>query len=251
MLFLQAADLGRDQAGAGLDPAMIAVDDRMAGRRLVAVVEVSANVRVQRRMVALERQGIIPALADDLPGDVALAIAGVGRDQRSVQRQHLQNPGDGGDFVRLGRGGDLSQDHASLTTPGADHAQRRSGVLRVERPPHQLAVDRDHAAGRTADPRRELAEAGAELVRVETAKHATEGIVTWHTVLQLQESAEKILLGFGEASHVHHGLPAGKNRTKGDRQDLQQVVTPRDASARILEIGKVLLEPSHCFLRRW
>src|SRR5262249_11476972 len=141
------------------------------------------------------------------------------------------------------------QDHASVATPGADHAQRRPCAGRVQRPPHHLAVDRNHAAGCFSDPRGNIAETGAELIRVKTAKYPTESIVTGYAILQTQKPAKKILLGFGEESNVDRGLPAGQNRTKGDRQDLQQVVTPRDASPWIPEVGKVLLEPSHCFLR--
>lgn len=81
MIFLQPTDIRRDGARARLNPPVIRVDGSVAGRRLaLRIVKKPADVGVQRALVALQRQRIVAAPIDDLPGNLALAVAGIERD---------------------------------------------------------------------------------------------------------------------------------------------------------------------------
>ena len=50
MVFVQPRDVGRDGRGAGLDTAMIGIDDRFGGNRLAGgIVEIQHNVIMKFR----------------------------------------------------------------------------------------------------------------------------------------------------------------------------------------------------------
>ena len=99
------------------------------------IVEIEADIVMQRALVALQRQDIVSALTNDLLCDRALAVERVSGHDRALQRQHLQKLRHGGDLVRLRVGGDLRQHKALLTAPRTDHVQRRSaaGALKERR----------------------------------------------------------------------------------------------------------------------
>ncbi len=63
-----------------------------------------------------------------------------------------------------------------------------------------------------------------ELVGIELAKHAAEGVVARDPVLQLQKVAEEFLLGLGKYGHVDRGLAAGQDGAQRDHQNLPKVV---------------------------
>jgi len=79
MPLLQPVDIGRDDAGAGLDAAVIAIDGGM-GRvcRALRVVEKPADVVMQAALVALERQHVVTALSNHLCGNGPLAVQRIG-----------------------------------------------------------------------------------------------------------------------------------------------------------------------------
>src|SRR3954452_6275760 len=87
MLLLQPGDVGRDQAGAGLDAAVVAIDRDMgklggAG----GVVEEAADIVVQAALVTFQREHIVAALFDHLGGDEALTVECVGGDDAALER---------------------------------------------------------------------------------------------------------------------------------------------------------------------
>lgn len=45
-------------------------------------------------------------------------------------------------------------------------------------------------------------------------------------VLQLQEAAEKVLLGLAELGHVHRRWSAAEHRAQRNHQDLQRIMPP-------------------------
>jgi hypothetical protein len=120
--FVQPIDLAADCRRVGFDAAVIGVDggcDGLGGR----VVEIGADIVMQRVLVALQSQRVIAALIDDLLGDRALAVQRIGRHDGAFQRQHLQQRRHGGDFIGLGIGRNLSQHQALFAAPGTDHVQ--------------------------------------------------------------------------------------------------------------------------------
>jgi hypothetical protein len=75
MPFLRPVDVCRDRDAASFDAAMIGVDRRMFRRGLgQRILEEHGDIGVQRALIALEREGVIATLIDDLLGDRALTI---------------------------------------------------------------------------------------------------------------------------------------------------------------------------------
>ena len=75
MLFLQPIDMGRDDGGAGFNAAVIGIDRGVGGCGFrLRVIKESADIGVQRALIALEGQGVVATLFDDLLGDLPLAI---------------------------------------------------------------------------------------------------------------------------------------------------------------------------------
>ena len=195
--------------------------------------------------VPFEGQDVVATLIDDLPGDVTLTIEGVDGHDRSLERQHFQQPGHGGNFIGFGVGGNLRQDQALLTAPSGHHVQRRLAAGRIEGAAQDLAVNRDDALCGFGTAHPEALKAAAELVGIEQTQNPAERVMTWHTVLQFQETAEELLLGLGKLGHIHGALPATQYGAKRNHQQFQQIVAPGIARARIVQPFKASAEPFH------
>src|SRR4051812_501538 len=218
----------------------------MSARRLgFRIVEEQPDISMKCPLVALEGQDVVAVLIDDPPGDVTLTIEGVDGHDRSLQRQHLQQPGHGGDFIGFRVGGDLRQDEALVTAPGGDHMQRRFAAGRVERATQDLTVDSNDTLGGFGKPRHEALEAGAELVGIEQAKDPAERVVARRAMLQGQKTAQERFLVLGELGHVHRALPATQHRAQRNHQDFQQIMPTGIAGARIFQPFKAGDEPVH------
>lgn len=91
MLLLQPSDVGRDQAGAGLNAAMIAIDRGMANLGGAGgVVEDAADIVVQAALVTFQREHIIASLFDHFGSDDPLTVECVGGDDAALERQQFQ-----------------------------------------------------------------------------------------------------------------------------------------------------------------
>jgi hypothetical protein len=130
------------------------------GRR---IVEVGAQVLMQRSLVSLQSEDVVAALIHDLLGNCTLTVERIRCHNRTLQRQHHQQLRHRGDLVGFGIPSDLRQHEALLAAPGADHVQRRFAAGVVERTVQYLSVDRDHALDALGEPRHEPLESGAEM----------------------------------------------------------------------------------------
>ena len=97
----QPGHIVADAGVADLDPAVAGIGLGVARQGCGGVIEEGPDVVVQRALVALERQHVVPALPQDLLGDGALAVEGIGRDDGVLEREHGQEPRHRGDLVRL------------------------------------------------------------------------------------------------------------------------------------------------------
>jgi hypothetical protein len=128
--------------------------------------------------------------------------------------------------------------------------QGRGGRSGVEGRAQRLTVDGDHALGRLGEARHEGDETSPELLRIQKPEHPAEGVVARNAPLQLQEAAQKALLGPAKLGHVHRRLPAAEDRAHRDHQDLQQIVPPGIARPWILDLLKARRKPDHQILHR-
>src|SRR5215218_7249265 len=87
MSLLQPSDVGRDQGGAGLDAAVIAIDGGMGNLGGAGgVVEEAADIVVQAALVTFQREHIVAAPFDHLGGDDPLTVECVGGDDAALER---------------------------------------------------------------------------------------------------------------------------------------------------------------------
>ena len=179
---------------------------------------------MQRALIAFQRQHVVAALIDDLPGNLALTVERISGHDGAFEGQHLQQLRHRGDLVRLGLGGDLRQDQPLLTAPGADHVQGGFAAGAIERAPQHFAVDGDDALASLGKHRREPLEGGTELHWIKQPEQPAEGIVAGQAVPQCEETTQEWLFRAGEQRHVHRPLPAAQNRAQGDQKQLVEVV---------------------------
>src|SRR5215470_9688226 len=198
------------------------------------------DVRLQRRLVALDLQQVVgPALADGL-GNVRLAAHGVDAHQRALQLQQPQQPGDGGDLVGLVLNGHLPQRQAAHPGPGADYVQ--AGLAQPAAAAQRLAVDLDVVQAQPgaggADPG---GEAALEDVGGEVAEDVAEGVVRRDAVRQGQPQRQQpVALGPAEGGDVLEALGPRQGRAQGDRQDVAQQVGGEPAVAGVFDTAEVV-----------
>ena len=96
-------------------------------------------------MIAFQRKNVVGLLVDHLLGDLALAAHRIDGHDRPLDRQHVQQFGDGDDFVGLCRDLDLPQDKALACRKGRDHVDRRVAAGLSAGPPRRLTIDGNHS----------------------------------------------------------------------------------------------------------
>ncbi len=83
----------------------------------------------------------------DFPGDLALAAHGVDRLGRALEVERVQKLRDGGDFVRLLRCLDLTENQTALDRVGGKSVDGRFALGLLEGAARRLTVDRHDLAG--------------------------------------------------------------------------------------------------------
>ena len=124
-----------DGGGPGFDAAVIAID-RLVPADL-GVLEVPGfllgheklDILTQRALIAFQREDVVGLLVDDFRSDVALAAHRIDGHDGPLDRQHVEQLGDGDDLVGLFRHLDLAEHEALARGEGRDHVDRRFGAL--------------------------------------------------------------------------------------------------------------------------
>ncbi len=96
-----------DRHATRLDAAVIAVDrfvhaDRLVGKTAGSLLVCEQfDILAQRPLVALQRQDVVGLLVDDLPRNLALASDRIDGDDGALDRQHVEQGGNGDNLARL------------------------------------------------------------------------------------------------------------------------------------------------------
>jgi len=144
MVFLQPVDIGRNRRRACLDAAVIGLDIRLGRDGLACgIVEISADIIVERALIALQSQRIVATLIDDLLSDRTLAV--------SARRRSRSRPSTTASSSNVGTAV-ISLDLASVAIcastmrcsqpQAADHVQGRLAVGAIERSAQHFAIYR-------------------------------------------------------------------------------------------------------------
>ena len=219
---------------------------RLIGRVLevarLLLGEEQLHVGAQRALVALQRQHVVRLLLDDRRGDLLLAAHGVDGDDRPLQREQLQQLGDGGDLVGFLRHLGLAEHQALPARPGRDHVDRRLGPALLIGAPQRLAVDGDDVGaelGERADPGDEAA---LELLGIERREQVAQLVVRRRAVLERPEAAQKLKLLLAELGDLHPALGGGQHGHQAQQQHLVERIPHLAGLARVFE-GLEMLQP--------
>lgn len=169
------------------------------------------DIHAQRALIALQGEHVVSLLVEDFPGDVALAAHRIDGDDRPLDRQHLQQLGDGHDLVGLVRHVDLTEHQALAGGEGRDHVDGGLGAGLLIGAPRGLAVDRDHLgrrAGQRATQQRWL--------DVERGEDVAEMIVRRRPVAKRPEPAQQLQLLLAEAGDIDEGLRPSQHGEQDD-----------------------------------
>jgi hypothetical protein len=105
--------IGQGAVAPRLYPPMSAFDGlEEVGLHVGVIARIGVDERLldlggERLLVAFERKHVVAALRDDLLGDLGLTAHRVDGDDAALEREQLQQGGDGGDLVGLRLGGHL------------------------------------------------------------------------------------------------------------------------------------------------
>ena len=168
---LQPVHVHAQAGGAGLDASMALVHHDGLGHGRSLAFQEGAHIVVQAPLVALEGQNVISRLLNHLLGYLPLAVHGIGRDHHSLQGQHFQELGKGGDLVALSVNGPLAQHQPLLGSPGVDQVQWRTPFRLVVGTAQCLAVQGQHPLAALGEVSHEAQKPAMELLRVQQAEH--------------------------------------------------------------------------------
>lgn len=213
-------------------------------------LDVGGDILMDVSLIAFERQHILPAAVDDLPGNVLLTAGRVDGHDGVLHVQVLQQGWNRRDFVGFLLRGQLPQADSKLDRPGADEEQRAQLTALVMRAPERFAVDGDllglpcvrgkpsHmiALKRGGPPR----EAGLKGGRLERGQHAANGVVRRHAMRQRQHLQQPIFLGRRPGSNRLGTIRAGQRGANANHDDLTQRVFAIDRTPRVRQVPKKL-----------
>jgi preprotein translocase subunit SecD len=165
-------------------------------------------------------------------------VHGVGGHDAAFEGQQGEQLGHGRDLVGLAVDAQLAEHQALLAGPGADQMHGGLALLAVEGAARALAVDRHHALDARGERHQIAGEASLEGRGIEQAKDAREGVMARDATRQAQKAPQQRLLRAAEDRHVDAALAAGQAREQRDHDDVVELVAPRVAGPRIVELGE-------------
>ena len=242
--------------GPGLDAAVIAVDGLLPGD--LGVLEADGfllggeqfDILAQGALIAFERQHVIGLHGEDFLGDVALAADRVDGDDGALDRQQVEQLGDGDDLVRLVRHLDLAEHQALMRGKGRHHMDRRLGALLPAGAAQRLAVDGDHLLGRAGQRRHPIDEAALELLGIEHRKNVTEVIMGGRPMAKRPKPAQQRDLLFPKPRNVDECLRPRQHRQQAQQQHFGQRIDHLAGLARVRQILEIIQENNRLAKRR-
>jgi hypothetical protein len=140
-------------------------------------------------LIALERENVIRFFLDDASGDRLLRPHRVDGDDRSFEREHVEEFGDRGDFVGFAIDGALRQHEPGPRGVGGDEMQR-AGPVGLSRAAQPFAVHGDDFARLRAKRRRPSGKTLLQRRRIEQPKHFPQGLGARDALFEGQELAQ-------------------------------------------------------------
>src|SRR5271166_3562297 len=207
----------------------------------VRLIEGLRRAGIERPIVSLELERVMPALRADRLGHFRVAMQRVAGDDTAFQIKAFQ---------RFQRRFDLiavvarprAEGKTRLSVPHADHQRRHEGAATLIAAPQPFAVDGDDARRLTkpqafAQRFGEGHEGAGHLVRVEQAKQARETVVARRPMRQIDDLGKARLIGAAEIGNVDATLRPAQSRHQGNEQH-RRAIMPRVNVTRIAYLAK-------------
>ena len=190
------------------------------------------------RLIALEREQVVPALVADELGNGHLTPHRIDADQTVGDVEDSEEFGDGGDLIGFAIDLDLAEEQVLVDRPGIDEVDG-AVLLAVVAPLEGLAIDGEVLAGQAPQqPRHPRPEPLLHLIGVQSCEHPAEGVVAGGSVRQRQVPTKPVLARPGERRHLHPAVRTTHHRQQRDHEDGEQLVLPGTMVARILKVGE-------------
>ena len=194
---------------------------------------------VQSRLIAFDREQIVPALGNDLRGNVPLAALSIDAHQQALQVQGLEQFRKRAQFVALAGDLLLPQHQAESGRVRADHMH--GWRIPIGRPAHRLAIDRHVAIERADDATDPASERRLELFGIQHAEDPKEGVLRRDTILQNQKAPQPIRLEPTPQGDVLETVRVREHRAHRNHQDLPEVMaSPIARPARVFQLTQCL-----------
>ena len=190
---------------------LLARAGRFAGKVLFAHA-------VQVAVVGLQGEHVVSTLLNDLLGNGLLAPHGINRDDAALHVQQFQELRDGGDLVGFAVHFALTEQHAHVSGPSAEHVQRRARAASRCRAADGFAIDGNHAFDFAYGAAHPLQASRFERLLVEAAKHTRKSVVRSDTRGQVKKALEPIVVSLTKLGHFDPVVCAANGGAQGDGQ---------------------------------
>ena len=173
------------------------------------------------------------------PRDGRLAAHRIDGDHPPREGEHLEQCGNGGDFVGFGVRLHLAQTQPLRRGPGAHHVNRGFVGDRIKGPAQGLAVDGDHVPGQSLRHRGDPDEKGRlERLRIQRREDATERIVRQDAMRQGQEATKPFSFGLADVGDRDPVVGPADHRAQRDHENVFQGMPTRAPDARVRQLAE-------------
>lgn len=238
-------DVVADAVVAGLDPPVACVNGGVNRKYGMGVREVFDCAGEHSGTVALEaEQPVAAALAHQSGGGTA-AMQGIGGDQHAAQVDQAQHFAGCDLLAAAGLRAGLGEHQLALGGKGGDDVQRRAFCDGVEGATQCLAVDCNGAWPDLAEVIEEAGEAGGEVLRVEQAEQAREGVMAGQAARQFEELLKQGAPILGKVRELDATFRATDRGGQRNCKAIQQVMALGVACPRVRQVFKTAGKPNH------
>src|SRR5215470_14360853 len=241
----------RDDVGA---PPFVAIVSKLAFlmegefAALISDREGGLHALEQRGVIGFELQGVMRSGLAYLGGHGGMTMQGVGGDDAAFQNQTFQHRERCRDFIAARRMPGR-QRHPRLGVPHTHHQRRHAGVASFIAAPQALAVDCNHALGRTkSEPLAQCSDKAGQsprrLFRIEKAEHTAKAVMARRAMREVGDFRKQFHVGSGKICDSNTRLRSAQSRCQRNEQYCRKVM-PRIEVSRVTDFTENRKEALH------
>jgi len=182
------------------------------------------DVFMKRALIALQGQNVVGLSVDDFPGNLPLAAHGVDRHHRAFDRKHIDQCGDGCDFVGFLR--DLHLPQYQLL-PRRECAQHMQGILVAFRAgaARSLAINGDDLSRLAGHSGHKAGKTRLERLNVKACENDAQLIFTRRSIGKPAEPAKKFQPLLAKPGNLADAIAVAEHCNKAKKQNFFKRIT--------------------------